>query len=241
VRDGEAVSTLNPCADTSYRARERIMRKMLEGIRFYQANIFDRRYRLFSKLVQEQRPGALFITCCDSRIDPELLTGSDPGDIFVIRNAGSIVPPFGACDGAVGAEIELGISGLGIRHIVICGHTRCAAVKGILFPETVASLPTLSRWLRNAHTDLSEEELAANDRTIAAPLSAIERHVATQVENLKSHPAVSAAIGEGRLELHGWIYHLETGAVTCLESSQQQFMHFEAAYQSLLEEQVDTA
>jgi carbonic anhydrase len=215
------------------------MRKMLEGVRFYQANVFDRRYRLFTKLVQEQRPGALFITCSDSRIDPELLTGSDPGDIFVIRNAGSIVPPFGACDGAVGAEIELGVNGLGIRHIVVCGHSRCAAVKGILFPETVASMPTLNRWLQNAQTDLSEEELAATDRTVNAPVSAVERHVATQVENLRTHPAVSAAIEEGRLEIHGWIYHLEDGAVTCLEASQKQFLHFEAAYQSLLETEAD--
>lgn len=212
------------------------MRKMLEGLRFYQSNVFDRRYRLFSQLVQQQKPGALFITCSDSRIDPELLTGSDPGDIFVIRNAGAIVPRFGACDGAVGAEVELGVNALGIRHIVVCGHTRCAAVRGILFPESVESMPTLASWLKNSRSDLSEEELAATDRSVTAPLSAVERHVATQLENLKTHPYVAAAMQEGRLEIHGWIYHLENGAVTAYEAAQKQFLHFEMAYQSLLEE-----
>jgi carbonic anhydrase len=212
------------------------MRKMLDGIRFYQSNIFDRRYQLFTKLVQEQRPYALFITCSDSRIDPELLTGSDPGDIFVIRNAGSIVPPHGACDGAVGAEIELGVDGLGIRHLIVCGHSRCAAVKGILFPDTVSSMPTLSKWLQNSQTDLKDDERAATDRSSYAPISAVEKHVATQLENLKTHPSVANAIAEDRLEIHGWIYHLENGAVTAFESGQRTFQHFEAAYKALLEE-----
>lgn len=215
------------------------MRKMLEGIRFYQANVFDRRFRLFSKLVLEQRPGALFITCSDSRIDPELLTGSDPGDIFVIRNAGSIVPPFGTCGGAVAAEIELGVAKLNLRHIVICGHTRCAAVGGILFPEAVKSLPTLSQWLSSSRSDLSDVEATISDRSGPAPLSAVERHIVQQLENLKTHPIVADAIDQGQLEIHGWIYHLENGTVTAYEKTQQQFMHFEAAYESLLLEEPD--
>lgn len=212
------------------------MRKMLEGMRYYQANIFDRRYRLFSKLLQEQKPGALFITCSDSRIDPELLTGSDPGDIFVIRNAGSIAPRYGTCDGAVGAEIELGVTALGIRHIIICGHTRCAAVGGILFPERTDGMPTLAQWLGSAATDLADFELTLPERSGPAPIAAIERHVKTQLENLKTHPTVAEAVEEGRLELHGWIYHLENGGVTAYEKGSDRFMHFEEAYASLLAE-----
>jgi carbonic anhydrase len=212
------------------------MRKMLEGIRYYQANIFDRRYSLFSKLLQEQKPGALFITCSDSRIDPALLTGSDPGDIFVIRNAGSIAPRHGTCDGAVGAEIELAVSALGIRHIIVCGHTRCTAVGGILFPERTDRMPTLSRWLVAAGTDLSDIELTASERSGPPPLAAIEWHVKTQLQNLKTHPSVSQAIEEGRLELHGWIYHLENGGVTAYEKTSDRFLHFEEAYASLLAE-----
>ena len=111
------------------------MQKLVEGIHQFQNDIFSSKQRLFERLVDGQHPLALFITCSDSRIDPSLLTQTEPGELFIMRNAGNIVPPYGTINGGEAATIEFAVSALGVKDIVICGHSHCGAMNGVLKPR----------------------------------------------------------------------------------------------------------
>lgn len=116
------------------------MQKLIEGIHQFQRESFLPLQGLFEQLARGQQPETLFITCSDSRIDPNLLTQSKPGDLFILRNAGNIIPPHGAGNGGEAATIEFAAGALAVRDIIVCGHSHCGAMKGLLQPEQVASL-----------------------------------------------------------------------------------------------------
>lgn len=126
------------------------MEKLIRGIHEFQSTHFSPQRELFQRLAGGQRPDALFITCSDSRIDPSLLTQTKPGELFILRNAGNIVPPYGAANGGEGATIEYAIRALGIRDIIVCGHTHCGAMQGLLQPEALEDLPAVRSWLSHA-------------------------------------------------------------------------------------------
>ena len=128
------------------------MQKLIRGIHEFRTEHFRPLQGLFEKLAKGQSPETLFITCSDSRIDPNLLTRSRPGDLFILRNAGNIVPPHGAANGGEAATIEFAVAGLGVKDIIICGHSHCGAMQGLLTPESVASLPSVASWLSHAET-----------------------------------------------------------------------------------------
>src|SRR5580693_8859613 len=128
------------------------MQKLIQGIHRFQQEDFLPLQRLFEQLAKGQNPETLFITCSDSRIDPNLLTRSKPGDLFILRNAGNIVPPHGAGIGGEAATIEFAVAALGVKDIIICGHSHCGAMQGLLNPEQVANLPAVSSWLTHAET-----------------------------------------------------------------------------------------
>src|SRR6266404_2445316 len=128
------------------------MQKLIQGIHQFQQESFRPLQDLFEQLSKGQDPETLFITCSDSRIDPNLLTRSKPGDLFILRNAGNIVPPYGAASGGEAATIEFAVAALGVKDIILCGHSYCGAMKGLLQAEQVACLPAVSAWLAHAHT-----------------------------------------------------------------------------------------
>ncbi|MBL8851855.1 MAG: carbonic anhydrase [Planctomycetaceae bacterium] len=201
------------------------MQKLIEGIHAFQQTEFRRRQGLFEQLSRGQSPETLFITCSDSRIDPNLLTRSQPGELFILRNAGNIVPPHGAANGGEGATIEFAVAGLGVKDIIICGHSHCGAMKGLLQPEQLSSLPTVAEWLR--HADTTQRIVHENykdlddDRLLTAT---IEENVLVQLENLKTLPAVAARLARGDLHLHGWVYRIETGDVFAYDTDDGQFV-----------------
>src|SRR4051812_32800007 len=117
------------------------MQKLVDGIHHFQQNIFSSHERLFKRLVKGQNPLALFITCSDSRIDPMLLTQADPGELFIMRNAGNIVPPYGAVRGGEAATIEYAVSVLAVKEIIVCGHSHCGAMNALLQPDLLTKLP----------------------------------------------------------------------------------------------------
>jgi carbonic anhydrase len=205
------------------------MQKFVDSVLSFQNKVFPRRRAHFERLAGGQQPQALFITCSDSRIDPALLLGAEPGDLFVLRNAGSIVPR--ADDGTCGeaATIEFAVRGLRVPHIVVCGHTCCAAVGGLLNPDRVQGLPAMAGWLRHAGTQLDDLRPAAR-RLKQPPIEALERHVLAQLDNLCTHPAVREALETGALELHGWLYHIERGEITVFSAEDGSFQHAELAY-----------
>src|SRR5215469_7034592 len=128
------------------------MQKLIQGIHQFQQESFRPLQGLFEQLSKGQNPETLFITCSDSRIDPNLLTRSKPGDLFILRNAGNIVPPHPAASGGEAATIEFAVAALGVKDVIICGHSHCGAMKGLLEPETIAPLPAVASWLSHAET-----------------------------------------------------------------------------------------
>ena len=201
------------------------MQKLINGIHQFRSKDFRPLQGLFEELANGQSPETLFITCSDSRIDPNLLTRSKPGDLFILRNAGNIVPPHGAANGGEAATIEFAVAGLGVKDIIICGHSHCGAMKGLLQPETVASLPAVASWLSYAETtrrivldnyaDLDAERLV---------MATVEENVLVQLENLRTLPAVASRLVRGNLHLHGWVYRIETGEVFAYDTTVGQFV-----------------
>jgi carbonic anhydrase len=201
------------------------MQKLIQGIHQFQKESFRPLRGLFEELAKGQNPETLFITCSDSRIDPTLLTRAQPGDLFILRNAGNIVPPYGAGNGGEAATIELAVAALGVKDIIICGHSHCGAMQGLLQPEQLASLPAVSSWLSHAGATrrIVHENYAHLD---GDPLltATVEENVLVQLENLRTLPSVASRLVRGDLHLHGWVYKIETGEVFAYDLAIGQFV-----------------
>lgn len=208
------------------------MRKLIQGLREFQSNYFVSNQDLFEQLGEGQTPAVLFITCSDSRIVPSLMVNADPGDLFVIRNAGNIIPPFGAANGGEGAAIEYAIHALNITQIIICGHNHCGAMKGLLKLNALQEdMPLVYDWLK--HTDATRRLLKENygDYKGEELLDiAIAENVLTQMDNIKTHPVVRSRMHQGSLNIYGWIYEIETGEILAYHPETNSF----APPQSLL-------
>lgn len=200
--------------------------KAIRGLRNFKAGYFCSHQDLFEQLAEGQKPRILFIACSDSRVDPNLITQSELGELFVLRNAGNIVPPYGAANGGEGAAIEYAIHALGIEQIVVCGHTHCGAMKGLLKLHAIAeSMPLVYEWLR--HTEATRRLLLENysQRDAEELLElAVAENVLTQLENLRTYPVVRSKLHQGRLKLYGWIYQIEKGEVLSYDPEQQAFV-----------------
>src|SRR4051794_33368192 len=123
------------------------MQKIIEGVRRFRRETFAAHHVLFEALARKQQTTqALFITCSDSRINPNLITHTDPGDLFILRNAGNIIPPYGAAGGGEGATIEYAVSVLGLKNVIVCGHLHCGAMKALLGPPLPRQLPAVAAW-----------------------------------------------------------------------------------------------
>lgn len=198
------------------------MKRLLAGLRRFREVAFPRRRELFQRLEQGQSPHTLFVTCSDSRIDPSLLTQCNPGELFVIRNAGNIVPAYGESLGGAAATLEYAVKLLGVQDLVICGHSHCGGVTALLEPETLAGMPELAGWLR--HAKQARLRVAERGLTGAALLNAaIEENVNLQLEHVLSYPFVRARVQTGQLRLHGWIYCFERGQVLARDPGQPGF------------------
>jgi carbonic anhydrase len=204
------------------------MQKLVDGLHKFHAEVFNSHQDLFQNLSKGQHPEALFITCSDSRINPNLITQTQPGDLFILRNAGNIVPPYGPESGGEAATIEFAVVGLGVKHIVVCGHTLCGAMKGLLDPSLVEGTPAVKAWLRHAESTrrLVQENYPNVEGAARLTLTA-EENVLSQIENLRTHPAVRARLARGELSLYGWVYKIETGDVFQYEHENGQFMRLE--------------
>ena len=201
------------------------MQKLIQGIHAFQDKHFIPLQSLFEKLAKGQTPETLFITCSDSRIDPNLLTRSKPGDLFILRNAGNIVPPHGAANGGEGATIEFAVAALGVKDIIVCGHSHCGAMKGLLEPEALISLPTVSAWLNHAESTrrIMRENYAHLDGDLLVAAT-VEENVLVQLENLRTLPSVATRLVKGDLHLHAWVYKIETGEVFAFDPAAGQFV-----------------
>ncbi|MGN4155447.1 carbonic anhydrase [Burkholderia gladioli] len=199
------------------------MKSLIDGFIKFQKEVFPTRSELFSQLATQQNPHLLFITCSDSRVVPELLMQGEPGDLFVIRNAGNIVPSYGPGPGGVSASVEYAVAVLGVPDIVICGHSDCGAMKAISSCTCLDHLPAVGGWLRHADAARVVTESMEHPSASAKLRSLVRRNVMAQLENLRTHPSVALALSQKRLNLHGWVYDIETGAIDALDGATQEF------------------
>lgn len=204
---------------------EQSRERLFNGVRKFRKEIFPKRREVYEQVVEKgQEPDTLFITCADSRIDPELITQSGPGDIFVTRNIGNIVPAYGDVLGGVSAVIEYAVSALEVDQVVICGHSDCGAMKGLMNQEGLTKLPTVQRWLRSAHTALSVAEALSPKTDQSAFLHhLIEQNVALQLNHLRTHPSVAGRIAQGKLAVYGWLYDIAAGTVCAYNEATGKF------------------
>jgi carbonic anhydrase len=193
--------------------------KFLGGVSRFQKDVYPQHQDLFEKLALGQRPEALFITCADSRIDPCLLTQTKPGELFICRVIGNIVPPYPDAIGGVSATVEYAVGVLRVPEVIVCGHTDCGVMKGALNPDALAGWPNVAAWLRYARIEHREPDPAPD-----LILAYTEQNVVGQLNNLRSHPAVSARIAEGDLALHGWVYDIGRGVVTSYDPESGKFV-----------------
>jgi carbonic anhydrase len=189
------------------------MQKLIEGLKHFQTHVYPQRKALFEKLASGQSPETLVITCSDSRVMLEMLLDAKPGDLFVCRNAGNIVPPHLDHSGGVSATIEYAVQVLKVKHIVVCGHSDCGAMKAVLHPDTVAALPAVAKWI--AYGDRARAvALAQGEGKSEADLIrlVIEENVIAQLDNLRTHPFVAARLRGDSLQLHGWVFNIKDGS-----------------------------
>ena len=201
------------------------MDELLAGVARFQAEVFPKERQRFALLANSQAPRALFITCADSRVQPNLITQTEPGELFICRDIGNIVPPYGAVYGGVSATIEYAVSVLDIGHIVVCGHSDCGAMRALVHGEKLAGLPSVEAWLQQAEAarrTVTETHPEAEGEELLDLL--IEQNVVTQLANLRTHPAVAARLATNRLEVHGWHYRIETGDVRVYDETLDRFV-----------------
>lgn len=200
------------------------IQQLVEGVHHFQKEVFRPEEAFFRNLAHGQKPEVLFITCADSRVNPNLLTQTAPGELFLLRNVGNIVPSFAVTLGAEAAAIEFAVQQLQVKDIIICGHTYCGAMQALLADRQPRPMPALTAWLQHAQStraimDSQYQHLQGD----ALWRATIKENVLVQLEHLRGHPAVAQALGEGRLLLHGWVYHLEDGGVTSFDPETAQF------------------
>jgi carbonic anhydrase len=199
---------------------------LIAGVLRFQQEVYPRQKAKYQQLARKgQTPHALFITCADSRIDPELITQSGPGEIFVSRNIGNLVPPYGDVLGGVSSIVEYAAAALEVSHIVVCGHSDCGAMIGLLHPEKVAHLPIVKSWLRNGDSALSivrRRNIARNEREALDELT--EENVLQQLNHLRTHPSVAGRLAAGTLSLSGWVFDIGHGSVSIYDEEQRKFL-----------------
>jgi carbonic anhydrase len=208
------------------------MRRLEQGIRHSQHNVVPTHQSPFAERASGHRPPTLLITCSDSRIVPELITQTAPGELFVLRNAGNIVPPYDAPANGEAATIEYAVKVLKVEDIVVCGHSHCGAITGVLRPETLKDLPAVAEWL--VHAEKCREEIvdhsAVADSDDDLLTAAVKSNVLVQLDHLRTYPAVALAESAGELALHGCFYRFETGDFSAFDSVSGKYLCVRSRY-----------
>ena len=206
------------------------MQSLVKGIHSFQSGYFATHRQLFEQLSKTgQRPETLFVTCSDSRVVPNLITNAPPGELFVVRNAGNIIP-HPDLPGGTAASIEYAVEVLGVENVIVCGHTQCGAMEAILHPESAEHLPYVKRWL----DQVSNVKRVIDERYGSLPTeprltAAAQENVLAQLENLREYPFVARRLEAGTLHLSGWVFKLSTGEVFDYDPQSCDFSLLEAA------------
>ena len=203
-----------------------VLAELKAGIRRFRTETYPKNEKTYLQAVREpQRPHALFIACADSRIDPESITQSGTGDLFVMRNIGNLVPAYGEMLGGVSAVVEYAVTGLKVQHVVICGHSDCGAMKALVRPDSLAEMPAVKNWMNNAAAAMSiaKSMMKPNERPSEFVKRLTEENVLLQLQHLRTHPSVAGAMARGELTISGWVYDIGKGEVRITEDGGRVF------------------
>jgi carbonic anhydrase len=206
--------------------QEDVLSVLKNGIRRFRTEVYPEQAEAFQvAATTPQQPHALIITCADSRIDAETITSSGTGDVFITRNIGNLVPAYGEMLGGVSAVIEYAVSALKVKHIAICGHSDCGAMKALLNPAGMESMPTVKSWMRNAAAALSvADSLSSPDDSPEVKIKRLtEENVLLQLQHLRTHPSVAGAMAREELTISGWVYNIGTGQVRITDDGTRNF------------------
>jgi carbonic anhydrase len=222
------------------------MQRLLQGYNRFRREVFPGMKDRFRLLADRQQPDVLFITCADSRVVPDLILQTEPGDMFLCRAVGNIVPPHGSMPGGISSTIEYAVEVLHVRHIIICGHSDCGAIKAVLPPDPanprsqdslssgprdhskLPRLPLTSRWL--GYIEPAWKYLppgTPSDDQSALHTALIHANVIAQLDNLRTHPEVARAVAHGELQIHGWYYDILSGSLEAYEQLERRFLALE--------------
>lgn len=202
------------------------MNELIGRVFSFEKHVFPNQSALYNRLASDgQSPKALMISCADSRVVPEHIMQADPGDLFVCRNAGNIVPPHATQNGGVTSTVEYAVMVLGVRDIIVCGHSDCGAMKALVNEAPLASMPNVAAWLRHSHAaqkvardnypdDISDAEKIRNVTL---------ENVVVQLAHLRTHPSVASGIARGEIALHGWYVDIHAGMVLGLDGETGRF------------------
>jgi len=202
------------------------MNELIGRVYSFEKHVFPNQSALYNRLASDgQSPKALMISCADSRIVPEHIMQAEPGDLFVCRNAGNIVPPFATQNGGVSSTVEYAVVALGVRDIIVCGHSDCGAMKALVHEEALAAMPNVAAWLKHSHAAQkvareSYPDMPDHERIRTVSLE----NVVSQLAHLRTHPSVAAGIARGEIALHGWFVDIHAGLVLGLDGATGRFL-----------------
>jgi len=205
------------------------MQRLIEGHKRFIAEVFPAKKSHFHLLSEGQTPAWLFITCADSRVVPDLILGTEPGDLFIARSIGNVVPITSQDVDGVTATIEYSVEVLKVRHAIVCGHSDCGAMKAALDPKSLTNLPKARRWLDHVQAAFAYRQPVnpadgPADGESAELASLIRGNVVAQLMNLHAQPPVARAEAEGRLTVHGWYYDILTGRIEEYDEKLKRFV-----------------
>lgn len=201
--------------------------KFLRGFSRFQQQYFSDSQTLYDSLRAGQRPATLLIGCCDSRVDPMLLTGSEPGDLFVVRNIANLVPPCTPdAPPGVSSAIEFAICNLEVARVIVLGHARCGGIRALMGPrQKLADTDFVGRWMKIAEPVANQVKRDLAHRSEEHQHKACElASILHSLDNLLTYPWLKERVEKGLVKLHGWYFDIESGALMAYSARQQQFL-----------------
>ncbi len=222
------------------------MKKLLKGILEFRQNVLEDYKETFARLALTQTPDVLFIACSDSRVVPNLFASTNPGDLFVLRNIGNLVPPYASDtqeqgSQSVAAALEFALLKLKVPHIIVCGHSACGAMTALCSQEKLDALPHLRAWLNAANVTPEKFKDKLEFKSVLSPVDQLSQiNILLQIEHLKTYPLVQQRIQEGKLVLHGWWFDIAKADVYAFEEEFKKFMLIDEEEAARIARKLDT-
>lgn len=206
------------------------MNPFVSGYLKFRREVFPAQAAKHKALASHQKPHTLFITCADSRVMPSTITQTEQGELFQCRVVGNLVPAHGNPAGGVTSAVEYAVTVLGVKHIIICGHSDCGAMRAFAHPEKLAELKSVRSWIEHAESAITmakEHHGHLHGDEFLAALT--KENVISQLQHLRTHPCIATRLRRGTLEIHGWYYDIGEGTVQQYDEASGSFVPLEQA------------